>query len=148
EKRTVTILRRTKFRDVFREELDVIAIDLRHVLDDRRNIVVMRKRMMGFRHPDLRIWPRALFFADHERDDSREVRLKCQKLEVQHQGEMVLEYRRNTLGCIHGRQRDVTLFFRSLNAAFNVANGIGIFVDLALVLWPELALKTRKLVVH
>ena len=47
----------------------------------------------------------------------------------------------------HGRQRNIALLLRLLDAAFDIANRVRVFVDFVLVLRPEFLLQTRKLFV-
>ena len=110
------------FARYFEKSSRVIAVDLRHLRDQLGTIVVMRQRMVRFGHADLRIGPRALFLAEHERDDARQVGLERQQLQVEHQREVILEDRRHALRLIDGRQLDVALLLGSLDAPLDVAN--------------------------
>ena len=102
---------------------------------------------MRFRHADLRIRARALLLADHERDDTSQIRLEREELQVEHQRQVILEHRRHTLRLVERGQLDVALLFGLLNPAFDVANGLGVLLDLRLVLRAQLLSKRRKLVV-
>ena len=104
--------------------------------------------MVRLGHANLRVRTRALFLADHERDDARQVGLKRQELQVEHQRQVVFEDRRRALRLLHRRQFDVALFLGFLNAALDVANRFGVFVDLGLVLRAELPLEARQLFRH
>ena len=84
-----------------REELDVIAVDLGHVRDQLGNIVVVRERMVRLWHANLGVWASALFLADHERNDAGEIGLKCQELQIKHQGQVIFEDGRRALGLLH-----------------------------------------------
>ena len=137
QKRAVAVGRRPKLRQILREQLRVIAIDLRHVRDELRSVVVVRQRMVRFGHADLRVRPGALLLADHERDDARQVGLKRQELQVEHQRQVVFEDRRHALRLFDRRQLDVALLLGSLNAPLDVANRLGVFLDLDLVLRTE-----------
>ena len=99
--------------------------------DQLGHVVVMRQRMMRFGHANLRIRTRALFLADHERDDAREIGLKREELQVEHQRQVIFEDRRRALRLLHRRQLDVALLLGLLNAPLDVANRLGILVDLA-----------------
>src|SRR5580765_5547499 len=105
----------------------------------------MRQRMVRLGHADLRVRPRALLLADHERDDTREVRLERQQLQVEHQREMILEYRRRALRLLDRRQLEVPLLLGFLNTALDVADRFGVLVDLRLVARPELLLEAGEL---
>src|SRR5678815_3647531 len=89
--------------------------------------------MMRLGDADLRISPCALLLADHEGNDARQIRLECQNLQIQHQRQMILEYRWCTLRLINRGKLDVLLFFRSLNPKFYVSYRLGIFVDPRLI---------------
>ena len=108
----------------------------------------MRQRMVRLRHANLRIRARALFLADHERDDAREIGLKRQELQVQHQRQVIFKDRRRALRLLDRRQFELALFLGSLNAPLNVANRLGIFIDLDLVLRSEILLEARQLLRH
>ena len=108
----------------------------------------MRQRMVRLGHADLRVRAGALFLADHERDDARQVGLKRQELQVQHQRQVIFEDRRHALRLLHRRQLDVALFLGFLNAPFDVTNRFGVFVDLDLILRSELPLEARQLLRH
>ena len=99
----------------------------------------MRQRMVRLGHADLRIRPRALFLADHERDDARQIRLERQQLQVEHQRQVILEDRRHALRLIHRRQLDVALLLGPLDAPLDVADRLGVLVDLA----PDPAARAR-----
>ena len=109
---------------------------------------MVRQRMVRLRHADLRIGPRALFLAEHERDHARQIGLKRQHLQIQHQRQMIFEDRRRALRLLHRRQFDIALFLGLLDAAFDVANRVRIFVDLDLILRPQFRLQVRQLLGH
>ena len=72
--------------------------------------------MVRFGHADLRIGTRALLLADHERDDAGQVGPEREQLEVQHQGQVVFEHRRNALRLIHARQVEIALLLGEARA--------------------------------
>ncbi len=118
---------------ILREQLRVIGVDLRHLLDQLGNVVVVRERMMRFRHADLRIGPWALLLAEHERNDARQIGLEREHLQIHHQRQVIFEHRRRAQRLRQRGQFDVALPLRHLNAALDVANGVGVFVHLALI---------------
>ena len=134
EQRAVAVRRRLQLGQVLREQLRVIAVDLRHLLDQLGNVVVVRQRMVRLGHADLRIGPRALLLADHERDDARQIGLERQHLQVHHQRQVIFEHRRRAQRLLHRRQLDVALLLGHLDAALDVANRLGVFVHLDLIL--------------
>src|SRR5579864_5614529 len=87
---------------------------------------------------NLRIGASALFLADHKRDHAREIGLERQELQVEHQRQVVFENRWRALRLLDRRQLNAALFLSLLDAAFDVANRLRIFVHLSLVLRPEL----------
>src|SRR5262245_18737284 len=101
--------------------------------------------MVRFGNADLRIRARALFLADHERDDAREIGLERQQLQVQQQIQVILEDRWNALRLIDGGQLQVPLLLGLLNAALDVADGVRVLVDLGLIFRPERSLEARQL---
>jgi hypothetical protein len=111
-------------------------------------VAVMRQGMMRFGHADLRIGPRALLLADHEGDHARQIRLEREHLQVEHQVEVILEDRRDALRFVHLRQIQIALLLRLLNAPLDVADRIGVLVDLGLILRAQRLSERRQLVVH
>ena len=126
----------------------MIAVDLRHVGDKIRNVVVMRERVVRFGDANLRVGTRALLLANHERDHARQIGLKRQELQIEHQRQVIFEHRRYALRLLQRRHVGVVLFLGLLNAAFDVANRLAVFVDLYLILRSELALQRRQLQGH
>ncbi len=57
-------------------------------------IVVMRERVVRFRHANLRIGPRALLLAEHERNDARQIGLEREHLQIHHQRQVIFKDRR------------------------------------------------------
>jgi hypothetical protein len=148
EQRAVAVGRGTELCQIFREELGVVPVDLRHVRDELGDVVVMRERVVRFGNANLRIRPRALLLANHERDDAREIRLERQNLQVEHQREVVFEDRRRPLRRLQGRELDVPLLLGLRDAPLDVANRLGVFLDLRLILWSEILPEARQLLVH
>ncbi len=104
--------------------------------------------MVRFRHADLRIRPGALLLADHERNHSRQIGLERQELQIHHQRQVIFEDRRRAQRLFERGQLDAAVLLRHLDAAFHVANRIGVFVDLALILRPQFPLQVRQLPGH
>ena len=138
QQRTVAVGRRAELRQVLREELRMIAVDLRHVRDQLGHVAVMRQRMVRLGHANLRVRAGALLLADHERDDARQVGLKRQELQVEHQRQVIFEDRWHALRLLDRRQLEVALFLGFLDAPFDVADRLGVFVDLHLILRAQL----------
>src|SRR5213080_3435210 len=99
---------------------------------------------MRLGHADLRIWPGALFLSDHERDHPRQIRLEREKLQIEHERQVIFEYRRYTLWLLEGGQFDAALFLGSLDPALDIAYGIRVFVHFRLVLRSEFSLESRQ----
>ena len=59
----IAIRRRTQPVKEMRHQADVVGVDLGQVLEARRVVLMVRQRMVRFRHADLGIRPRALFLA-------------------------------------------------------------------------------------
>src|SRR5262245_6537659 len=108
----------------------------------------MRKRMVGFRNSNLRIRTSALLLGNHESDDAGEIGSESEKLKIQHQRKMILEYRRRSLRLRDRWQFDIALFLRALNTAFDVANRVGVFRHPGLIGCSEFLLEARELSVH
>ena len=77
------------------EQLDVEAVDLRHLLDEIRMAAMMSERMMRIGNADLRIGADASFAAQHHGRNAREVRLKGDRLKIEHQLHIILVLERN-----------------------------------------------------
>ena len=69
----------------------VIGVDFRQLGEFFRIVIVMGNRMMPLRNSGLRITPSAFFTADHQRGHARNVGLKRQYLQIEHQVDMVFE---------------------------------------------------------
>src|SRR5262249_15066709 len=122
EQRAVAVRRRTQLRQILREQLRVVAVDLRHLRDELGDVVVMRQRVVRLGHADLRIRPRALLLADHERDHPRQVRLERQELQVEHDREVIFEHGRCALRLLERWQLELALLLGTRDAPFDVAN--------------------------
>src|SRR5439155_27203942 len=59
--------------------------------------------------------------------------------------QMIFEDRRRALRLLDGRQLEVGLLLRLLDAALHVADRFGVFVDLDAIIRPEIALEARQL---
>ena len=148
EQRAVAVRGRPQLRHVLREQLRVVAVDLRHAGDQLRHVVVVRQRVVRLRHADLRVGARALLLADHERDDAGQVGLEREELQVEHQLQVILEDRGRAPRLAQLRQFEVVLLLRPLDAPFHVADRFGVLVQLHLVVRAQLALQIRQLAGH
>ena len=91
----------------------------------------MRHRMMRLGHADLRIGARAHFARHLERDDSRDVGLHREHLQVEHQLDVLLPRCRSRQRTIEVGHLVDALLLGFLNPPLDLANGIEILVDLA-----------------
>ena len=148
QERAVTVRRSAQLREVPREQLRVIAVDPGHVRDQLGDVVVVRQRVVRFGHADLRIGSGALLLADHEGDHAREIGPERQELQVQHQGQVVLELRRRALRLLDHGQVEVALPLGHLDAPLHVADRLRIVVDLGPILRSELPFQVRQLLRH
>ena len=132
-----------------RELRHVVGVDLRHLRDLLRLLLVMRDRVMRVRHADLRIGHAAELAAEHERDDARQVALIREHLQVAHQLDVIVVRRRDAGRVIDDRQLLVALLLGPLDAPLDVANRIEI-LDRASArsLCAERALQLRDLLAH
>ena len=126
------------FARYFREELGVVPVDLRHVRNELGLVLMVRQRMMRLGHANLRIRPRALLLADHERNHAREIALIREQLQVEHQRQVIFENRRCSLRLIHFRQLEIGLLLRALDAALDVSHRFRVLLDLRAILRPQL----------
>src|SRR5512133_2028607 len=93
--------------------------------------------MVRFRNTNLRISATAELAANHEGYDPREIALVRQHLQVEHQFRVFLEGRRHAGRLVHWRDCSAALFLRLLDAAFEVADGFEIFLNLPAIGWPD-----------
>src|SRR5262245_64107659 len=103
---------------------------------------------MRFGHANLWIWTGALLLAEHETDDSGQVRSQRQQLQVEHQRQVIFEHRRSALRLRERRQLDVALRFGRLNSAFDVPDRFGVFLDPELIRRSQRLYKARELFVY
>ena len=90
----------------------------------------MRQRMVRFGHANLRIRPRALFLADHERNRHASGPTETPGAAGPASAPGGLRRPAARPGLLDCRQLDVTLLFGSLDTSLDVANRIRVFVDL------------------
>ena len=111
----------------------MIRVDLGHELNAGRVVLVMRERVMGIRHTDLRIRAGALLAAEHEGHDPCQVGLEREELQVEHQLEVLLELPWGwALGLVDERRVDVALRLSLLNPALDVPHRLCVLLDLDL----------------
>src|SRR4029077_2136724 len=109
EQRSVAVWRIPELLQVIGEEFQVVLLNLGAFRHFCRIVLVMCHRVMRLWNADLRVGPRTLLTAVHERADTRDVRLISQKLQVVEQMRVVVEALRNA-----GRPRHVRYFFGAL----------------------------------
>ena len=114
----------------------------RGVARDLVGIVRMvRDRMVGFRHANLRIGAPAELARHHERDDPRQVALVGQHLQIEHQLRVFFVGRRNAGRLLDQRQFPLALLLGRLNPPLGVANRFQIFLKLGTIGGAEAALE-------
>ena len=82
---------------------------------------MVRQRVMGLGHADLRVRPSGLFAAVHERDHARQVRLIREQLQIVEELHVRLEAVGHSGGPVDLRTAPGALLLRFLDAAFDVA---------------------------
>src|SRR4029453_15002297 len=84
---------------------------------------------MNIRDADLRVRPVALLGPQHERDDTGQIALVSQHLQIEHQLRMLFEAPRNARGTIHVRKLARRLLLGALNAPLDVAHALEILAE-------------------
>lgn len=131
-----------QFVEELGEEGHVELVDLRHALDLGGVIAVMRKRMMRIRDTDLGVGPVAGLAGELEGDDTRDVALKGQHLEVEHQPGMVGIGGRHADGAVEIRQRILLCSSLGLlNATLDLTDGVEVLRQPGAVAGTEFALE-------
>ena len=121
EQRAVAVCGRTQFLDEVRQQAGVVAVDQGELIHVRAVIRMMRRHMEPVAHAALRINGAAGVARIHHGGDARDVRLKRQSLQVEHDLEVVVE----RFGNAHGRIGHFQVFGRLvlglLDAALDLA---------------------------
>src|SRR6185369_14060007 len=94
----------------------VQSINLGNLFDPFRIISMMRKWMMRIVDSDFRINAVTSLATDDQRDDSSQIRLKCQYLQVAHQFYILWKFERNTAWLLDARCGLPWILFRTLNS--------------------------------
>ena len=149
QERSVTVLRGLELFEEGREQRDVEGVDLRDLGNLVRIIPVVRQRVVGLRHASLRVGPRAGFARELEGDDTRNVGLQGQNLQIEHQLCMVGVLHRDSDGPIKIRQFPFRSgLLRILDAPLNLADRIEVFADLGPISGPEFRLQPIGVLFH
>jgi len=148
DERAVAVRRAGQLGHELAEERHVVLVDLLHLLDLLAVAAVVRQRVVRVGDADLRIRRAALLAADHVGEDARGVGLVGEHEQVVHQPGVVLERDRDAGGRFQQRQFAVGLRFGDLDAPLDLAHGVEVVVQLALVLAGQPALQLRHLVHH
>ena len=143
QQRAVAVRGRVQFLEQPGEHLHVIRIDLCDLRDLLGLLLMVRYRVMRVGHANLRVGHAAVLVSHHERDDPREVALKRQHLQIEHQIQMIFPARRDARGMIDERQLLIALRLGNLDALFDVANGVEVFGELRPIALRKNPLKAR-----
>ncbi len=100
EQRAVAVFGRTQFLNEIGQQAGVIAIDQSELIHAHAVIRMMRRHMEPVAHAALRINCATGVARIHHGRDARDVRLKRQSLQVEHDLEVVVERFRNPYGSI------------------------------------------------
>src|SRR5439155_11931662 len=95
-------------------------------------------RMMSLVEADLWVAAAAQLTAHHERDDSREIRLVRQHLQIEHEPCVLRKRRRNASRPFDGGQLARALFLGFLNLPLDVADRIEMLVHLDTIVNTQL----------
>ena len=139
EQRAVAVGRRPQLLDEAGEEADVIAVDLGQLAQRLAHPAVVRQRVVGVGHLDLRIGAAAQLVPAHERRDPGAVGLVGQELQVVHQPGVLGEVGRGAHRPRHQRHLPLALGLGHLDAPLDVAHRVEIGAELQPVAGPEAA---------
>src|SRR5262245_21243771 len=113
--------------------MDVIGLYPGALLHLLRLVLVMSQWMVRLRNSDLRVGPSILFAAIHERDDTCQIGLECEQLQVIEKLHMRLEPIGNAFGALHVRRLSRALCLSILDSSFHVTKGFEVVVHLPVV---------------
>src|SRR5215469_2001793 len=129
QQRTISVLRILQLLDEMRVDGHVIRIDLRVLLDQMRLILMVRYRVMPFRHADPRIRAVARLARDLHAAHTSDVALIGQVQQVHEQLHVLIEFLRNPGGLVDRRKRRLgIILFRLLDARLDLAYGVEILI--------------------
>ena len=149
EQRAVAVLGRVEAPEVVRELLRVVGVHADQLLHLLLVAAVVRQRVVGVRDVDLRIRPVARLVRHHEGDDPGQVGLPGQHLQVEHQPGVLAEGAGNAGRLLHRhRQVGQSLPLGHPDPALDVADGLGVLVELGPVARAERPAQPRQLVGH
>ena len=148
QQRAVAVGRRLQLPEQPGEHLHVIGVDLGDLRDLLRFLLMVRDRVMRVGHADLRIGHAAVLVSHHEGDDAREIALKRQHLQVEHQVHVIFPARRDAGGMIDERQLLIALRLGNLDALLHVANRVEILGQLRPIALRQRSLQVRELLAH
>ena len=148
EQRSVAVRRVPQLLQVVGEQLHVVLLNLDALLHLHRVVLVMRHRVMRLGHADLRVRPRTLLAAVHERDDARDVRLIREQLQVVEQMDVLVEALRNAGGPRHVGYFFGALLLGLLDPPLHVAQRRQVVVHFRVVRRAELPLQLLHAIRH
>ena len=103
-------------------------------------LAVVRQVVMAFGHVDELVRPVAAVVGEHERADARQVGLEGEHEHVGQQADVVRVFLRDALGLDRfGRRVELGRVFDARDPQFDLADGVEVLVELALVGGAELA---------
>ena len=144
QQRAVAVRRRLQLVQQIGERLHVQFVDLDDLGDLFLIVLMVGDRVVPVRDADGAVAAVAAFTRHHETDYAGHVRLESDDDQVAHYLGVLLELVGDAGGPFQQRQLHCrALFFRFLNAAFNVANAVQILGQLALVARAQSRLQTR-----
>ncbi len=114
----------------YARQRDVIVVDLCQLRDHRGIIAVMRDGVVRLGHADLREGALAQVARQHEGGDSRDVRLKRQRLQIEHQLGVLVERLGHADGSLrHVQDSTRRLLLGFLNPPLDLADVVEIVAD-------------------
>src|SRR5215471_201126 len=106
------------------------GIDLRHLRQLFRIAAVMTDWMVRVRNADLRIRAIVLFARELECDDARDIGLKSQNLQIEHELRVVGKLRRNTYRSVEVAKLGICCrVLGTFDLAFDLTNTIEILIN-------------------
>ena len=148
EQRPVAVRRLAQLLQIVGEQLDVVRLNRRALLELRRIVLVMRQVMVRLVDAQLRIRPTGLFAPVHERNHACQVGLVGQKLQIVEQRHVSVECVRNARGPVDVRHLLRTLFLGLLDPPLHVAQRRQVVVHLRAVCGAERPLELPHTIEH
>src|SRR5262249_24405467 len=124
-----------------REQLDVINVNLNHLLNPILIISMMCERMVGVRDAQFRIDAHTALAREHERGDARQICLERERQEVAHESDIFCKAYWNPGRLLDRWGDSAVLMLGGLYSLFDFTHSVKILVNFAFVGRTEFSIK-------